>query len=352
MDIKSFNDNGEWLKGNNSPGSIILSTRVRLARNISHRIFPPYAGEADKKSVSAEIHDIMLSADCCRHLLWHDLESVSELDRKLLIERHLISRELAEAAGARAVAFDEAESLSLMVNEEDHLRLQCLRSGLYLQEAFEEIDRLDNELGEKLDFAFDERFGYLTSCPTNVGTGLRISVMLHLPALVMTRHIEKAFRAIHEMRMAVRGFYGEGTEALGDLYQISNQVTCGKSEADILADLEAVILSLVQYEEKARTSLLLDEQIRLEDRVFRGAGLLKTARLMNTEEAMRHLSSLRLGVALGILKNPEIKDINRLFLLSQPAHLQKLAGRQLDNNARDKTRALFLRKELERLTVF
>ena len=215
-----------------------------------------------------------------------------------------------------------------------------------LRDAFDTINRLDDDLSGRLHFAFDAAYGYLTSCPTNVGTGLRVSVMLHLPALVMTQHIEKVFRAVYEMRMAVRGFYGEGTEASGELYQISNQITCGRSEEYILEDMEATIHGIIDYEEKARAELAEKGRNRLEDRVWRSLGLLRNARIMSSDEAMRHLSSLRLGVVMGVLDNPGLRDLQRLFLFIQPAHLQKMEGRELDSEARDLARAEFLRKRL------
>ncbi|MDR1612536.1 MAG: protein arginine kinase [Planctomycetota bacterium] len=337
---------GEWLKGAGPHCAIAVSTRVRLARNLARRRFPTHPDHSDRRKVLDEIKDAFEKTPSGPAFTWYELDGQMPIDRRILMERHLISRELAEGSGPRAVAFDEPESVAVMANEEDHLRMQCLRSGLRLREAFDCVNQLDDDLSGRLAYAFDPVYGYLTSCPTNVGTGLRVSVMLHLPALVMTQHIEKVFRAVYEMRMAVRGFYGEGTEAYGELYQISNQVTCGRTEEDILADMEATIQSVILYEEKARRELAGNAKNRLEDRIWRSWGALKNARLMSSEEAMRHLSSLRLGLVMGMMNKFELRDLQRLFLLSQPAHLQRIKGRELDSDARDAERAEFLRKRL------
>ena len=234
-----------------------------------------------------------------------------------------------------------------MVNEEDHLRIQVLRSGLQLEEAWEQINAVDDKLESKLDFAFHPRFGYLTACPTNVGTGIRVSVMLHLPALKLTSEIEKVFRAAKDMRLAVRGLYGEGTEATGDFYQISNQTTLGKSEEEIISDFKHVVIpKIIDYEHHARRTLLNDRTVALDDKVCRALGLLRSARLLTSEEVMFLLSHLRMGINLGRIKDIEIRTINELFLLTQPAHLQKLQGKKLEGDLRRAARADFIRQRL------
>jgi protein arginine kinase len=276
-----------------------------------------------------------------------DLEHAPEIDRQLLVERHLISKQHAAAEGARGVAVGENETISIMINEEDHLRIQVLRSGLQLDEAWEQINGIDDALESKLDFAFHTRFGYLTACPTNVGTGIRVSVMLHLPALKLTGEIEKVFRAAKDMKLAVRGLYGEGTEATGDFYQISNQTTLGKSEEEIISDFRHLVIpKIIDYEHNARKMLLNDHTIALDDKVGRALGLLRTARLMATEETLFLLSHLRMGVNLGRVKDVDIRTINELFLLTQPAHLQKLSGRKLEGDVRRAARADFIRQRL------
>src|SRR5439155_5241315 len=256
------------------------------------------------------------------------------------------SREMANSDGPRGVAFDDRESVSLMVNEEDQLRLQVMRSGLALDEAWKEIDRVDDLIEEKVSYAFSEEFGYLTACPTNVGTGMRASVMLHLPVLVMTKHIEKVFRALQKINLAVRGLYGEGSRASGDFYQISNQVTLGKSEATILSEIREVIPQSIQYGRQARNTLLKETKQALQDRIARAYGTLCSATMMTSEETMDLLSSVRLGINLGLLGEISIPTVNELFIHTQPAHLQKLMGASLDGEDRNAARARYLRSRL------
>ncbi len=343
---RRFDDNGEWMSAEGPHSGIAVTTRVRLARNLADRRFPTHPDQSRRREVLDEVRGAVATLPDGGDFVWHELDSEGQLDRRLLMERHLISRELADGSGPRAVTVNARSSLSIMVNEEDHLRMQCLLSGLNLQEAYDRVNRLDDRLSERLSFAFDPVYGYLTSCPTNVGTGLRVSVMVHLPALVMTRHIEKVFRAVYEMRMAVRGFYGEGTEAFGELYQISNQITCGRSEQDIIDDMESVIGAIIRYEEKARAELATSERNQLEDRVWRSWGALRNARLMSSEEAMRHLSSLRLGVVMGVFDSVDLREVQKLFLYTQPAHLQRLEGKELESGDRDVVRARYIRGEL------
>jgi len=234
-----------------------------------------------------------------------------------------------------------------MLIEEDHLRIQVLRSGLQLEEAWEQLNAIDDKLESKLDFAFSPRWGYLTACPTNVGTGIRVSVMLHLPALKLTGEIEKVFRAAKDMRLAVRGLYGEGTEATGDFYQISNQTTLGKSEDEIISDFKHLVIpKIIEYEHHARKTLVNDRTIALDDKVCRALGTLRTARLMASEEVLGLLSHLRMGINLGRIKEIDIRTINELFLLCQPAHLQKLQGKKLEGDLRRAVRADFIRHKL------
>jgi len=350
MDLhKVFGTSGEWLSAEGPRSDMVISSRIRLARNLAGHRFSSRMDEEEMDTVLQEVRDALNTIPAGASLRWFDLEGLSALERHLLLERHLISREQESADGPRAVAFDESERISIMVNEEDHLRLQSLRSGLQLQQAYADLDQLDNDLSTTLDFAFDQELGYLTACPTNVGTGLRVSVMLHLPALVMTRHIEKAFRAIHDLRLAVRGLYGEGTEAFGELYQISNQITIGRTEQDLIHDLEAMIESILTYEQRARERMVENERLRLEDRVWRAFSVLRHARVLNSEEAMKHLSQTRLGVCMGILPQIPMADLNRIFALIQPAHLQHREGRELSSNERDEIRARLIREHFSQI---
>jgi protein arginine kinase len=338
---------GEWLRGSGPMSEIVISSRIRLARNIAGQRFLTRMTRHQRQAAENRLRDTILGAKLSNETLYVDLESAPEVDRQLLVERHLISKQHAVTEGARGVAVGENETLSIMVNEEDHLRMQVLRSGLQLEEAWEQINAVDDKLESSLDFAFHPRFGYLTACPTNVGTGIRVSVMLHLPALKLTGEIEKVFRAAKDMRLAVRGLYGEGTEATGDFYQISNQTTLGKSEEDIISDFKHLVIpKIIDYEHHARRTLVNDRTVALDDKVHRALGLLRSARLLTSEEVMFALSHLRMGVNLGRIKDVEIKTINELFLLTQPAHLQKLQGKKLEGDLRRAARADFIRQRL------
>jgi protein arginine kinase len=259
----------------------------------------------------------------------------------------LISKLHKDAEGARGVAIGENESLSIMINEEDHLRVQVMRSGLQLEEAWQEINAVDDKLEASLDFAFHPRFGYLTACPTNVGTGIRVSVMLHLPALKLTGEIEKVHRAARDMRLAIRGLYGEGSEATGDFYQVSNHTTLGKSEEEIVSEFRRqVIPKIVEYEHQARKTLMQEKTVALDDTVCRALGILRSARLLKSEETLFLLSHLRMGVNLGRVKDVDINKVNELFLLTRPAHLQKILGKKMDGDIRRAARADFIRARL------
>jgi protein arginine kinase len=338
---------GEWLRGSGPMSEVVISSRIRLARNVAGFPFLSRASRNQRQALEGRVRDTILAAQVCPQMLYVDLETAPEIDRNLLVERHLISRHQAAAEGARGVAVSEDETISVMVNEEDHLRIQVLRSGLQLEEAWDQINAIDDKLESKLDFSFHPRFGYLTACPTNVGTGIRVSVMLHLPALKLTGEIEKVFRAAKEMRLAVRGLYGEGTEATGDFYQVSNQTTLGKSEGEIISEFKLqVIPKIIEYEHHARRTLLNDRTVALDDKVCRALGLLRSARLLASEETLFLLSHVRMGVNLGRVKDVDLRTLNELFLLTQPAHLQKLQGRRLEGDLRRAARADYIRQRL------
>ena len=248
----------------------------------------------------------------------------------------------------RGVAFGPSEIIAVMVNEEDHLRSQVILSGFELDQAWDRMERVDETLEQELDFAFSPQFGYLTACPTNVGTGMRASVMLHLPALMMTKQIEKVFQAVTKINLAVRGLYGEGTQASGDFYQISNQVTLGVSEASVIDNIKRVVPRIIQYERNVREHLLSDDRLALEDKVFRARGVLTNARSITSEETMDLLSAYRLGVNAGLIDDLPVEAVNELFVVTQPGHLQKMEGRELDPAERDRIRARFVREKLVR----
>ncbi|MCI0378171.1 MAG: protein arginine kinase [Gemmataceae bacterium] len=339
--------NGEWLRGSGPEADIVISSRIRLARNLSSFPFSSRASTHQKAEIEQMLKDRLVKLEAESRLDYLPLPALTPLDRQLLVERQLISRELANADGPRGVAVANQETVSVMVNEEDHLRLQAMRSGFALDEAWTDIDRLDDLLEERINYAFSEEFGYLTACPTNVGTGMRSSVMLHLPALVLTKQIEKVFRALQKINLAVRGLYGEGSRASGDFYQISNQVTLGKSETTILTEIREVIPQIISYERQARSTLTRESRQALHDRVNRAVGTLRSATMMTSEETMDLLSSVRLGVNMGLLEDTiSIPTVNELFLQTQPAHLQKLMGASLDGEERNSARARYLRNRL------
>jgi len=326
---------------------IVISSRIRLVRNVSGVPFLAKCSRHQRHSVESKVRGTILEAGIAPQVFYVDLEAAPEIDRQLLVERHLISKPHATAEGARGVAVADNETVSIMVNEEDHLRIQVLRSGLQLEEAWEQINKIDDALESRLDFCFHPRFGYLTACPTNVGTGIRVSVMLHLPALKLTGEIEKVFRAAKDMRLAVRGLYGEGTEATGDFYQISNQTTLGKSEDDIISDFKNLVIpKIIDFEVHARKMLVSDRAVALDDKVCRALGCLRSARLMASEETINLLSHVRMGVNLGRVKDLDIRTLNELFLQTQPAHLQKIQGKKMEGDVRRAARAEYIRHRL------
>jgi protein arginine kinase len=337
---------GEWLRGTGPESDIVISSRIRLARNVAAFPFTNRASAYQKAEIEGMLRDRVARLELDPRLEYINVPNLSPLDRQFLVERQLISRELAAAEGPRGVALAPRETVSLMINEEDHLRLQVMRSGFALDEAWQDIDRVDDLLEARLSYAFSEEFGYLTACPTNVGTGMRSSVMLHLPALVWSKQIEKVFRALQKINLAVRGLYGEGSRASGDFYQISNQVTLGKSETQILNEIREVIPQIITYERQARNAMLKESRQAIQDRVSRAYGTLCSATMMTSEETMDLLSHVRLGVNMGLLDDVTIVTVNELFIHTQPAHLQKLMGSLLDGEERNAARARYLRTRL------
>lgn len=335
---------GEWLGGSGPESDIVISSRVRLARNLAGYPFLSRASASECGEIEREVRGRMSSLN--PGLAYFSLPNLALIDRQFLVERHLISREHAYGKGARGVALGGNETISIMVNEEDHLRMQALSSGFQLRNAWDRINDVDCQLDQNLDFAFSPQFGYLTVCPTNVGTGMRASVMLHLPALVMTRQIDKVFHAVAKINLAVRGLYGEGTQASGDFYQISNQQTLGRSESDILDTIERVIPRIVEFERTVRQSLIDQKRKVVEDKVWRAYGMLQSARTITSEETMDLLSAVRMGVNLRIIPDVPIRTVNELFIFTQPAHLQRLERSELNSPERDVTRANFIRNRL------
>ncbi len=337
---------GEWLRGTGPESDIVVSSRIRLARNLADFPFTNRASAHQRGEIEAMLRERVARLDGGIEFHYIQVHSLSALDRQFLVERQLISREHASSEGQRGVAIETRETRRVMSNEEDHLRLQVLRSGFALDEAWEDIDKLDDYIEQHVSYAYSDEFGYLTACPTNVGTGMRASVMLHLPALHITKQIEKVFRALQKINLAVRGLYGEGTRASGDFYQISNQVTLGKSEPDILKEIREVIPQIFSYERQARQTLVKDNRPLLQDKISRAYGTLRNATMMTSEETMDLLSSVRMGINLGLIDDLTIPTVNELFIQIQPAHLQKLQGSSLDGEERNVARASYLRQRL------
>lgn len=338
--------NGEWLRGDGTDNDIVISSRVRLARNLADFPFCTRAGEGEKREIETELRRAIAEARKERPLSFFNIGDLTELDRQFLVERQLISRELASGEGSRSVAFAPEEDVSLMINEEDHLRVQVLRSGYSIRQCWDMINDVDDAIEQRVSYAYSEEFGYLTACPTNVGTGMRASVMLHLPALAMTKQIDRVFRALQKIQLAVRGLYGEGSQASGDFYQISNNITLGKTEEEIISNIEVVVPNIVNYERTARRGLIKENKQTLHDKVSRAFGILQVAQTISSEETMQLLSSVRMGVNLNLIEHVKIDLVNDLFIHTQPAHLQKLQGRELGNEDRNVARATYLRQRL------
>jgi protein arginine kinase len=341
---------GEWLRGSGPESDIVISSRIRLARNLADFPFIARATDVDKAEIErilrGRVESLQHSGKFSGKSLYLNVNELEDIDRQFLVERQLISREHAESEGARAVVIDPGEQFSVMINEEDHLRIQVMHSGLDLDAAWQQITELDDQIEQHVTYAYNDRFGYLTACPTNVGTGVRVSIMLHLPALVITRQIEKVFRSLQKINLAVRGLYGEGSQAMGDFYQISNQITLGRSEEELTKQVADVVPVLIDYERQAREFLIRESQETLHDRISRAFGILRSAKTISSEETMHLLSSVRMGVNLGLIQGVEIPTVNKLFIHTQPAHLQKLTGMELDSSDRNIERASYLRRHL------
>ncbi|MBR2345123.1 MAG: protein arginine kinase [Lentisphaeria bacterium] len=337
-----------FLDNSNPAGDIAISSRIRLARNISGHAFPSTASEEDSAKVCEEISAAAGETAVFAHrgALSFTSSEMSKLDRKILLERRLASKEFFTKIPGRRLLVCPQEACSLMINEEDQIRLQVIRPGMQLHQVWKEIDQLDDELGKHLNFAFDNQLGYLTSCPTNVGTGMRASVMLHLPALVLSGQIDQTVNGISKLNMAVRGIFGEGSEHLGALFQISNQSTLGESETHIIDQLEQLIKQLINCEKHARRELMEKKQNFLLDHIGRAYGLLKYSYVLSEKEALNALSGLRLGVYLELFKNLDIRKVNELLIELSPAHLRKKAGIELNDRECDEFRASYCREKL------
>lgn len=338
-----------WMNQEGPDGDIVLSSRIRLARNLKDIVFPTIASTEDLDRVIQLFHNSFHNSEY-RNLGIFELIKMNDIElieKRVLVEKHLISPHLSDVSERGAVILSENEEISIMVNEEDHVRIQCIFPGFQLNEALHVANSIDDWIEEKVDFAFDEKRGYLTSCPTNVGTGLRASVMMHLPALILTNQINRIIPAINQLGLVVRGIYGEGSEAQGNIFQISNQITLGKSEEDIVEDLRSVVAQVIAQERAAREMVLKSSQIQLEDKVWRSYGTLAHSRIIQSSEASQCLSDLRLGIDLGFIKNVSRTILNELMVLTQPGFLQQFAGKKLTPDERDIRRATLIRERLK-----
>ncbi len=338
---------GEWLRGEGPHHQIVISSRVRFARNLRNRAFPGWAKKAERTAIldliRPQVEELPEMQDSFSELL----QDLSALEKQVLVERHLISREHAAKSVGSAVVMNRRQTLSIMINEEDHLRMQSIRSGLQLKQAFKLVDKIDSALESRLEFAYDQRLGYLTACPTNVGTGMRASAMLHLPGLVLSELINQVIQAVSKIGLAVRGLYGEGTEAMGNLFQISNQTTLGEKEDEIVSRLTKVIETIIEKEHDARQVLIQKKSNTLWDQIGRAYGVLTYAHAMSSKEALNLLSIIKLGVDLGAFPEDRRLPIDELFIDTQPAHLQKSSQQKLNAEERDHLRAQIIRERLK-----
>jgi len=335
-----------WLSGQGEESTVVLSTRVRLARNIAGCGFPSSADDETRKRILGYFESTRSRSEQMNSGHYLTASDVDQLDRDFLVERHLISPAFFNGDASKAVYIDSEERISIMVNEEDHLRIQALSPGLTPEDAFNLATQYDAEIGNHLEYDYDHDFGYLTACPTNAGTGMRASVLIHLPGLVLTREIDKVITGITHSGLVVRGFYGEGSDVLGNLFQLSNQKTLGITEEEIIRQIHRVTNDVIEKEATARQRLLDEAADMIEDKIWRAYGILKHARVLTSEEVMNLLSAIRLGHAMGIIDFLKVSLINEMLLLSQPAHLQKFYGSEMDQNRRDFVRAQMVREKL------
>jgi protein arginine kinase len=337
----------EWMAGGQTRRGAVLTSRIRLARNLRRHPFPGWA----KREQRAEAFDLLRPAveslPAMKDAFSQQLSDLTSVQKQVLVERHLASREHAARGDGSGIVIERRQTFSFMLNEEDHLRMQAIRPGLQLQATYEALSELDTALESSLEFAFDPTLGYLTTCPTNLGTGLRASAMLHLPGLVLSDQIGQVLQAVGKIGLAVRGLYGEGTESLGNLYQISNQSTLGESEETIIRHLERVIAQVAHHEQNAREKLLEDDPEMVSDKIGRAYGVLRHAHIIDSKEALNHLSLLRLGGSVDIFPAATEALCDTLLMDIQPAHLQHHAGRKLSPEERDSIRAKIIRERLQ-----
>src|SRR5437773_4521723 len=347
MDIHAFlTPPAETARRKGPYDRIVMSSRVRLARNLKEAAFPGWAKKPEPVRVLELIRPADESLPEMGDTFADSMDNLSTLDKQILVERHLISREHAAKSAGSGLVLNRDESLCVMINEEDHLRMQALRPGLQLRQAWTAIDQADSALERKLEYAFSPDLGYLTACPTNIGTGIRVSAMLHLPGLVLAEHINQIIQAVNKLGLAVRGLYGEGTEALANVFQVSNQMTLGETETDIVERLNKVLAQIIEHEENARASLLESKPKVVFNHIGRAYGILANAHSISSKETMNLLSLMRLGGDLEIFPGMERSLVDELFITTQPAHLQRRYSEKLGAEERDLLRADMLRERL------
>ncbi len=339
----------KWLKETGPESDIVVSSRVRVARNMAEVPFPQLLDERASESVMNQIYQAVIGGNATlkEDFKLIEMKNLEKIDRLNYVEKHLISPDLARKSAKGGVLVNQEETISILINEEDHIRIQCLLPGLQLEEAWGLADRIDDLIEETVQYAFHEQIGYLTSCPTNLGTGIRASVMMHLPALHMTGYINGVFQASSQIGIAVRGIYGEGTEFLGNLFQISNQVTLGLSEEELIKNLKDVSRQIIQKERMLRENLLQEKPMELEDKVHRAYGILSNARIISTSEAMELISDVKLGVGMNLINGVTLEKLNQLMAMIQIGYLQKYFGQELSEGERDSKRAELIRKTLK-----
>ncbi|NIR50478.1 protein arginine kinase [candidate division KSB1 bacterium] len=338
---------GRWLTNEDEYSDIIISSRIRLARNLKGTPFPNRIKTVQARKILHEVRNACSKCPSLGESRFYEIRKLSKWDRKYFVERRLASPQLIESDKPAMLVVGPNEILSIMVNEEDHLRMQSIEAGLGIENAWRTISTVDDEIEEHLVFSYSSKFGYLTACPTNIGTGLRVSIFVHLPALSLQENVNEVINELPTSEIAVRGFYGEGSESVGNIFQISNQLTLGRTEENIVERITRIAMRLTDLEREARDDLLKNDRIKLEDAVYRAVGLLQKAKIMSSLEAMNLISNVRLGYELGLLKNLSRMALHQLMVLVQPAHLQKLFEKELHSQERDVVRAKFIRQYLK-----
>ena len=340
-----------WLRDSGPDDDIAISSRIRLARNLQGIPFPIMADTLNLASVVHSVDDALQATKSLDNVLKINMSKITQLDADFLLERRLLSREFSMRKDNRCLFMNSSEDMAIMVNEEDHLRLQCIMPGFQFENIWDKLNKLDSELSSELPFCFDSKLGFLTSCPSNVGTGMRASVMLHLPALAIAGFSESLIQGVYKLGMAVRGILGEGSDNMGNLFQVSNQSTLGESEPEIIRRLSALVSQIIIHEKNARIKLQEVNMNKLLDNIGRAYGVLRYAYSISTKEALQSLSMLRLGVDIGAIKTLDIHTVNELFITIQPAHLQKINETEINSKERDQIRARLIRETINKAKV-